>query len=100
GFLVALLAAALFGAQLPSAAMLVGAGVIATLGFLDDRRGLGVGARLGIQVSVALAIAGLSGGLTGWPAPQPLAGDTGHLAAPLAVIWIVSVINFYNFLDG
>ena len=100
GFLVALLAAALFGAQLPSAAMLVGAGVIATLGFLDDRHGLGVGARLGIQVSVALTIAGLSGGLTGWPAPQPLAGDTGHLAAPLAVIWIVSVVNFYNFLDG
>lgn len=73
--------------------VLVGAVAVATVGWIDDRRGLGVGARL--------AVHGASGLLVGLVASS--------LEAPAAIrvlllawwtFWTVSSVNLVNFMDG
>jgi UDP-GlcNAc:undecaprenyl-phosphate/decaprenyl-phosphate GlcNAc-1-phosphate transferase len=67
--------------------------LIATMGFLDDYRPLPWQPRLGIQLGVAIALA--SGGIRATVfASQPWIGFV------LTVLWIVVLINAFNFLDN
>ena len=81
-------------------ALLLGGVALAALGLLDDRYGLSPLSRLAVQLAIAVAVVLSLGGFERLPLPPPLAWPLGLLAGPLAVLWIVAVVNFFNFLDG
>lgn len=71
-----------------------GSTLLVGLGLWDDRKGLPVLVRLGIQFAVATAVVwGLGIELTGYFA-------NGLWSQILSVIWIVAVINAFNMLDN
>jgi Fuc2NAc and GlcNAc transferase len=80
--------------------LLAGAAVLAALGVVDDRRSVPARYRLAIEVAVAVAVVALIGGVDRLPLPPPLDLPIGWLGLPLAVVWLVTVTNFYNFMDG
>jgi UDP-N-acetylmuramyl pentapeptide phosphotransferase/UDP-N-acetylglucosamine-1-phosphate transferase len=79
---------------------LAGAAAIAVLGAIDDLHSIRARYRLTVQVAVAIGVVVLIGGADRVPLPKPLDLPLGWLAAPVAVIWLVGVTNFYNFMDG
>ena len=73
----------------------------AAIGLADDTRGgLSPGFRLLAQLILAGVAVGCSGPLLRVPLPAPLNLDLGLLGYVAGMIWIVGVINIYNFLDG
>ena len=80
--------------------LLVGTAVLAGLGAIDDRRSIPVVYRILVQVVVAVAVVALVGGVDRLPLPPPLDLPLGLLGFPLTVVWLVTVTNFYNFMDG
>lgn len=80
--------------------LLAGAAVLAALGVVDDRRSVPARYRLVVQLVVAVAVVVLIGGVDRLPLPSPLDLPIGWLGFPLAVVWLVAVTNFYNFMDG
>ena len=80
--------------------LLAGAGVLAALGVIDDRRSVPARYRLVAQLVVAVAVVALIGGVDRLPLPPPADLQIGWLGVPLAVVWLVTVTNFYNFMDG
>lgn len=73
--------------------IVIGASVVALIGWIDDRRGLAVRTRLAAHVAAAA--------LVGWMAAAPL-GTTllGVLLFLWWTFWTVSSINLVNFMDG
>ena len=73
----------------------IGAGGFAVflLGLWDDLRNLGVGLRLALQFALAafVVLAGVRPELGFLPAP---------VAMIVAVVWIVGIMNAFNFIDG
>jgi Fuc2NAc and GlcNAc transferase len=82
------------------AVLLAGVAVLAALGVIDDRRSIPVRYRLLVQLAVAVAVVAVVGGVDRLPLPPPLDLPIGWLGLPLAVLWLVTVTNFYNFMDG
>jgi Fuc2NAc and GlcNAc transferase len=80
--------------------VLLGAVALAGVGLCDDRFSLPAGVRVAAQVVVAAGVVQALGGLERLPFPPPLDWPLGALGAPLAVFWLVTVVNFFNFLDG
>jgi len=74
--------------------------LIALTGFMEDRKGLPISIRLAVQVIVSIFIIFQTKGFTQFPFPQPLNFELGWLAFPLNLIWLISVTNFFNFMDG
>jgi Fuc2NAc and GlcNAc transferase len=79
--------------DIASAVVLLPALPIALLGFVDDRKSLGVRLRLFVQLTCAGAIVLLtardfSGGLMGW------------VVAIAMLVYVAWLINLYNFMDG
>lgn len=90
GLLAALLA---FGTGLNEYGVALGAALLfLAIGTLDDRHGLGIGLRLGIEVATAAALyfAGL-----GWSVFGAGAADF-----VLTVAFVVAVVNAYNLMDN
>ena len=80
--------------------LFVGAAAIALVGAIDDFHPLKARYRLVAHLVVAsLVVVGI-GGVERLPLPHPLDIRLGWLGAPVAVLWLVSVTNFYNFMDG
>jgi UDP-N-acetylmuramyl pentapeptide phosphotransferase/UDP-N-acetylglucosamine-1-phosphate transferase len=82
------------------ATLLVAAALVGLVSFLDDWRGLARRHRLLAQTLAALVLIapGLRWdtlGLPGWDSPLPL-----WLVWPLSLLFIVWMINLYNFMDG
>jgi Fuc2NAc and GlcNAc transferase len=98
GFLVLL--ASGIRLELNLVVLLAGTACIAVLGTIDDRRPIRPRYRLFVQIAVAVAVVVFIGGVPRLPLPAPLDIPLGWLAAPLAVVWLVGVTNFYNFMDG
>ena len=76
-----------------------GGGVIALIGFLDDRRTLSAGARFAVHVAAAALVVAVLGGI---PGPE-LANWGLHgvwLGATIAVLVLVWTTNLFNFMDG
>jgi Fuc2NAc and GlcNAc transferase len=88
-----LLVSVLAGIVLPSA-------VIAGVGFFDDIRPMRPLLRLVIQVAVAVWMTVVLEPLRGIALPGGWSVEFGWLAWPLTVVWIVGMINAYNFMDG
>jgi UDP-N-acetylmuramyl pentapeptide phosphotransferase/UDP-N-acetylglucosamine-1-phosphate transferase len=73
---------------------------LALVGLADDRFSLPASWRLGLQAAAAAGFVALAGGFDRLPLPAPLDVPLSAGGGPLAVLWIVAVVNFYNFLDG
>lgn len=71
------------------------AAVLSLLGLADDALDLPSSVRLGIQVLVGTASVALVG-TSGWPGPRLVAG----LAIVASVIFVVGMVNAFNFMDG
>ncbi len=101
GVSAGLFAAWLLAIPLPRVELLIGAALIALVGFIDDQRG-GLDARLRFIAHFAAAciVVFSTGGLVHSPLPAPLDFSFGIFGVPLALLWIVAVTNIYNFLDG
>ncbi len=87
---------------LPPALGWVGAGamLLAAVGFLDDRTGIGPGGRLLVHLAAAglVVAAGLGLGRIALPGVSlALAAPLGGVITVLFVVWLV---NLYNFMDG
>ena len=96
-----LITASLLGMQIPTPPLLLGGVLISLVGFIDDRSGgVSVPLRLTTQFSAAGIVVFNVGGIGTLPLPEPMDLQTGVLAIPLALTWIVAVTNIYNFLDG
>ena len=80
--------------------LLAGTGAIALLGVVDDRHPLPARLRLAAHFLVAAAVVAALGGVERLPLPHPLDLSLGLLGSPFAVLWIVTVTNFFNFMDG
>ncbi len=82
------------------AGVLGGGVVIAASGLVDDLRGLD--ARIKLIAQFAAAAIAVASGVVLREFGIPLVGslDLGPLAVPATILWIVALINFYNFIDG
>ena len=74
--------------------------VIAVVGLVDDIRPLRPILRLAIQLAVAAAMTLVLGPLTGISLPGRELLPFSALAWVLTIIWIVGMINAFNFMDG
>jgi Fuc2NAc and GlcNAc transferase len=82
-------------------ALLATALMLAAVGFVDDRKPLPVWPRLLAQVVAAVALVAFTGGLDRLPLPPPADLPLpAAFGAALAVLWLVAVTNFFNFMDG
>ena len=76
------------------AILIAAAAILHTLGLIDDRRRLGPKLKLIVQFAVAILIAGPGQMRFSFFIPSEL------LATALTVLWIVVIVNAFNFLDN
>jgi UDP-N-acetylmuramyl pentapeptide phosphotransferase/UDP-N-acetylglucosamine-1-phosphate transferase len=92
-----------FGAPLQNpfllTAILIVTGMAAT-GLYDDLRGLAPAAKFSLQLGLSTLIVYVDAQFASIGVHSALATYLGVLAAPIAVIWLVSFSNFFNFMDG
>ncbi|MEP6957128.1 MAG: UDP-phosphate N-acetylglucosaminyl 1-phosphate transferase, partial [Nitrospirota bacterium] len=76
-------------------------GVISVVSFIDDRQGLPVTVRFGIQL-LAASLLVIGSGLVFPLTTVPLPGfiKFGWIAVPFTVVFLVWMANLYNFMDG
>jgi UDP-GlcNAc:undecaprenyl-phosphate GlcNAc-1-phosphate transferase len=82
-------------------AILIGTGVVAVVGLVDDLAGLRPWAKM-LAVLVAALIPVLGADLTFRHVTLPLVGDhdIGWLGYPLTILWITFLANLVNLIDG
>lgn len=80
--------------------MLLPAVAIAAVGFVDDIRPLRATLRLAVQIGVAVVMVAVLGPITAVRFPGFGAVDFGAAAWPLSIVWVVGMINAWNFMDG
>lgn len=80
--------------------MLLPALAIAAVGFVDDVRPLRATLRLVVQIAVALVMVAVLGPIASVWLPGIGSVDFGAAAWPLSVVWVVGMINAWNFMDG
>ncbi|HXM76742.1 MAG TPA: glycosyl transferase, partial [Thermoanaerobaculia bacterium] len=97
-----ILVTSVFGQVLtrPSLLVMIAALALGLMGLWDDLKHLPVLPRLLFQLGVAWGTAVFVGSVPRLPLPPPLDSPLGWLAVPLTVLWLVSVTNFFNFMDG
>jgi UDP-N-acetylmuramyl pentapeptide phosphotransferase/UDP-N-acetylglucosamine-1-phosphate transferase len=96
-----LVISAVYGAPVPGWPILLGLLLMAGLGSLEDfDGGLPVFARLISQIAAATVVVWQAGPLQRLPLPAPLDVELGAFGWPLSLVWIVAVLNIFNFLDG
>lgn len=79
--------------SLELAAILAGAVGMLLLGLWDDKRELGAGAKFSFQFAIALMVAGSGARITLF-VPSTL------FSYAITVLWILTVINAFNFMDN
>lgn len=104
GFLVAAWVGGAFLYLRPhvSGAILGGALLVATVGFIDDRKEITAKVKLGLQIVATgpLLLGGVTINFLSDPFHQTMIALPGWLAAALTVIWVVGVTNAINLIDG
>ena len=79
---------------------ILGAIVIALIGWMDDLYSVAAFWRFGVQALVALLIMSSVGVISDIGIPGREYINLGWLAYPLTFLWIVGLVNAYNFMDG
>jgi len=80
--------------------LIAGILIVGLIGFLDDLRNLSMWIRLICQLLAAtIAVVGI-GPLRSIHIPFMEELHLGALAIPISLLWIMSVTNIYNFIDG
>jgi UDP-N-acetylmuramyl pentapeptide phosphotransferase/UDP-N-acetylglucosamine-1-phosphate transferase len=76
-------------------------GMISLVSFVDDRRGLQIGVRFGVQL-LAAAILVIGSDLILLSTAVPMLGviSWGWIAAPITILFLIWMANLYNFMDG
>src|SRR2546429_3097017 len=79
-----------------------GGGVVALVGFADDRRPIAAGARLVVHLGAAVWAVFWLGGLPAIALNQHVVhlGWAGDLLAVLATVWVLNLFNFMDGIDG
>ena len=83
-------------------AWIIGGGLVATAGFLDDLRGLPVITRFGLHVIAAIVLLIAAGGMPPLPSsagPVEL-GLLGWIVGGIAIVWSINLFNFMDGIDG
>jgi Fuc2NAc and GlcNAc transferase len=90
------------GAMLDSLAWLVGGGLVALAGFLDDLHGLSAIKRLAFHFTAAALLLIASGGLPAlpWPGGAIELGAFGWIIGAVAIVWSINLFNFMDGIDG
>ncbi len=83
-----------------AAGFLAGGGLLAVMGILDDLRHLDARLKLAVQAAAAVLVIVSGGVLTELRLPLVGLLELGWIAVPFTLLWIVALINFYNFIDG
>jgi Fuc2NAc and GlcNAc transferase len=101
GFVCGVAVAAWFGALSGHFAFFIALGLIVLAGCKEDFfGGFPVFWRLLFQFVAAGIIVWKYGSLTSMPLPAPCNFPFGLLGVAMSLLWIVGVVNLYNFLDG
>lgn len=88
------------GGTTPYASLLGAIVLVAVIGLADDLGFKSIVLRLVVQFAAAGLLVASTGGFSCFPLPAPLDFPLGAWAVPVAMFWLVSVTNIYNFLDG
>lgn len=70
------------------------------VGFFDDKRNLSARIRMAVHLCAAVLVVIDTGPLAFIPLPEPIYRPCAYLAYPVTFLWLVGVLNLYNFLDG
>jgi Fuc2NAc and GlcNAc transferase len=83
-------------------AWILGGGLVATAGFLDDLRGMPVIARFALHVIAAIVLLIAAGGMPPLPssAGQVQIGLLGWIAGGIGIVWSINLFNFMDGIDG
>lgn len=85
----------------PLTVILLAAVGVAFVGLVDDVRRVPPAVRFVVQAVAAIVVVGYLGPFRTLPLPSPLdVGVPASLAWALSMLWICSVTNFFNFMDG
>jgi Fuc2NAc and GlcNAc transferase len=84
------------------AVLLVTGLAVATVGFVDDRRGLSAGVRILVHVAVAALVVASMGGLDRlhWKGEVIHLGWVGSVTTATAIVWFINLFNFMDGIDG
>lgn len=74
--------------------------LVALTGLWDDVSSIGVMPRLIAQIAAAAIVVCNLGGVTAVPLPAPFNASLGDAGVVVAIVWMVGVTNFFNFMDG
>ncbi len=85
---------------LPVLVLLIVSAPVAIVSAIDDVRPLPAPVRLLVHLAVGLATWALAGGWNVVDLPVAGAVSLGVLAPLLSVVWVVGLLNAYNFMDG
>jgi UDP-N-acetylmuramyl pentapeptide phosphotransferase/UDP-N-acetylglucosamine-1-phosphate transferase len=88
------------GIAAPERALLVASAALALVGLSDDRYGLPVRLRFGVQLVAAAAVVAAGGVMRDISLPGLRLIPLGGLAVPFTIAWLVGLTNIYNFMDG
>lgn len=80
--------------------VIVPAVVIAVVGFIDDIRPLRASLRLVIQIVVAALVVAVLGPLERIGVRDAGGVDLGVWGWPLSMLWVIGLVNAFNFMDG
>ncbi|HLV00773.1 MAG TPA: glycosyltransferase family 4 protein, partial [Acidobacteriota bacterium] len=79
---------------------LVGALLVGSISFVDDLYSTSRSIRLAFHLVAAILVSLFIGTIEWLALPWGGSIDTGYLALPLGILWVVGVTNAYNFMDG
>jgi UDP-N-acetylmuramyl pentapeptide phosphotransferase/UDP-N-acetylglucosamine-1-phosphate transferase len=75
--------------------------LVATVSFLDDRKGLSIGLRFAVQaIAAGIVVWGVGLTLPSIPIPGIATIELGWFAAPVSALLLLWMTNLYNFMDG
>ncbi|MBY0424513.1 MAG: glycosyltransferase family 4 protein [Cytophagales bacterium] len=100
GLLVGSAVSFFYGFSVPEWSLFLAVFVVFLTSLFDDRKSLPVLTRLALHSAAAGIVIYSTGGLKYLPIPFANHFSLGIWSIPLTYIWILAVLNIYNFLDG
>lgn len=100
GIFAGFLTAGILGFPIPGSTFFGAVVLLTAVGFLEDLRKTPILLRLFVHILTAWIVLKTAGPLTHFPLPSPLNFSLGPFAVIFTLLWMVGIVNLYNFLDG